>query len=139
MSNQKYARILVNENGSEVGTIVRVIDIEPDGGIMYHELEDINSYYEYGASYGYYEFVNTEDAGGSPVPVSDEVSHPSHYQHPSGIEVIEITKHESFLRGNIIKYVLRAPSKGTELLDLKKARQYLDWEIERVEGIKSNA
>ena len=66
--------------------------------------------------------------------MADPVSHPAHYYHPSGIEVIQITKHETFLRGNIIKYVLRAPYKGTELLDLKKARQYLDWEIERVEG-----
>jgi len=66
----------------------------------------------------------------------DVVKHPSHYTaHPSGIEVIEITKHESFLRGNIIKYVLRAPYKGNELQDLKKARQYLDWEIEQKEAL----
>lgn len=63
----------------------------------------------------------------------DVVKNPSHYKHPSGIEVIEITRYESFLRGNIIKYILRAPYKGTELQDLKKAAQYLQWEIERVE------
>lgn len=62
----------------------------------------------------------------------DVVRHPKHYAHPSGIEVIEITRYESFLRGNIIKYVLRAPYKGTELQDLQKAAQYLEWEIERV-------
>lgn len=67
--------------------------------------------------------------------MSDPVEEPEHYRsHPSGIETIEITKHESFLRGNILKYVLRAPYKGSELEDLKKARQYLDWEIARVEG-----
>lgn len=56
-----------------------------------------------------------------------------HYQaHPSGVEVIEITQYESFLRGNIIKYIMRAPYKGTELEDLEKAAQYLQWEIERV-------
>ena len=66
--------------------------------------------------------------------MSDEaVKNPKHYQHPSGIEVIEITKHESFLRGNIIKYVLRAPYKGHEIQDLRKAAQYLEWEIERIE------
>jgi hypothetical protein len=65
----------------------------------------------------------------------DVVKHPSHYtSHPSGIEVIKITQHETFLRGNIIKYVLRAPYKGSELEDLKKARQYLDWEIEQKEA-----
>lgn len=64
---------------------------------------------------------------------SDPVRQPSHYYHPSGIEVIEITKHESFLRGNIIKYILRAPFKGRELEDLRKAQMYLEWEIARVE------
>lgn len=67
-------------------------------------------------------------------PEADPVEHPAHYQHPSGIEVIDITKHETFVRGNIIKYVLRAPYKGTELQDLKKAKQYLEWEIERLEA-----
>lgn len=57
-----------------------------------------------------------------------------HYkQHPSGIEAIELTRHESFLRGNILKYVLRAPYKGAELDDLRKAAEYLQWEIDRVE------
>lgn len=64
------------------------------------------------------------------------IKRPAHYTgHPSGIEPIQITKFETFLRGNIIKYVLRAPYKGNELEDLKKARQYLDWEIERVASL----
>ena len=62
----------------------------------------------------------------------DVVKNPRHYAHPSGIEVIDITRYESFLRGNIIKYVMRAPYKGAELQDLQKAAQYLEWEIERV-------
>ena len=65
--------------------------------------------------------------------MNDPVHHPNHYFHPSGIEVIDITRYESFLRGNILKYVLRAPYKGHELQDLKKAAQYLQWEIERIE------
>lgn len=64
---------------------------------------------------------------------NDPVKNPSHYKHPSGVEVIDITRYESFLRGNILKYVLRAPYKGHELQDLRKAAQYLEWEIERVE------
>lgn len=67
--------------------------------------------------------------------MSDPVSHPSHYTaHPSGVEPIALTRHESFLRGNILKYVMRAPYKGRELEDMRKARQYLDWEIERLES-----
>lgn len=70
--------------------------------------------------------------------MSDSVSQPAHYKHPSGIEAIQITSYESFLRGNILKYILRAPYKGTELQDLKKARQYLEWEIARIESLDDN-
>ena len=73
--------------------------------------------------------------------VKEAVSTPNHDYHPSGIETIQITRHESFLRGNILKYVLRAPYKGSELEDLKKASVYLQWEIERLEkeqGTPSN-
>lgn len=74
------------------------------------------------------------DPGGDWGMAEDVVSAPSHYRaHPSGIETIAITKHESFLRGNVLKYVLRAPYKNNELEDLKKASQYLAWEIERLE------
>lgn len=66
---------------------------------------------------------------------SDPVNHPAHYTaHPSGVEPILITRHETFLRGNVLKYVMRAPYKGRELEDLLKARTYLNWEVERVEN-----
>lgn len=39
----------------------------------------------------------------------------------------------NFCRGNVIKYVTRAGLKGSAVDDLKKARQYLDFEIERLE------
>lgn len=71
--------------------------------------------------------------------MADPVSEPAHYKHPSGIEAIQITAYESFLRGNILKYVLRAPYKGTELQDLKKAEQYLRWEIARIEALLEDA
>lgn len=63
----------------------------------------------------------------------DVIHKPVHYNvHPSGIEIIQITKYETFFRGNILKYVFRAPYKGSELEDLEKAREYLDREIEYV-------
>lgn len=59
---------------------------------------------------------------------------PKHYKsHPSGIEPIEFCRHLTFNLGNVIKYVIRAPYKGTQLEDLKKARWYLDDEIKRLE------
>ena len=64
---------------------------------------------------------------------NDLVNHPKHYlQYPC--EVIEITEKLSFLRGNVIKYVLRAEFKGAELEDLKKAQWYLNREIKRLEN-----
>ena len=61
----------------------------------------------------------------------DMVNHPQHYQH--GIEPIEfIESHNlNFNLGNVIKYVSRAPFKGTELEDLQKAKWYLEREINR--------
>ena len=67
--------------------------------------------------------------------INDPVNHPAHYTgHPSGIECIEITRHMSFNLGNALKYIWRADHKGNALEDLKKARWYLDDEINRREG-----
>ncbi len=73
--------------------------------------------------------------------MSDEkVDHPQHYggaDNPyEAIKVIEAWGlHASFCLGNTIKYLARAGKKNGEdtLVDLRKARWYLDWEIERRE------
>ena len=63
----------------------------------------------------------------------DSINHPSHYtSHPSGVECITITEHMNFCRGNAIKYIWRADEKGDPIENLKKARWYLDREIERL-------
>lgn len=68
-------------------------------------------------------------------PGHDPVNHPQHYtSHPSGVEVITITEHESFNIGNVIKYTLRAKHKGNEIQDLRKAQWYLTREIARLES-----
>jgi hypothetical protein len=65
---------------------------------------------------------------------SDPVLSPSHYDLPGGIQVIDLIRGESFLRGNALKYIFRAPHKGKELEDMKKSREYINWEIERLEN-----
>lgn len=63
----------------------------------------------------------------------DPVEHPKHYTgHPSGVECIAITEHMNFCLGNAVKYIWRAGEKGDALIDLKKARWYIDREIERL-------
>lgn len=55
------------------------------------------------------------------------VNHPPHYTgHPSGIEVIQITRNCSFDVGNAIKYIMRHNHKGSARQDLEKAVWYLN-------------
>ncbi len=55
-----------------------------------------------------------------------------HYENGKGYDVIDFIKDYdlNFNRGNIVKYIARAPHKGTELQDLEKAQDYLKREIE---------
>lgn len=64
--------------------------------------------------------------------MTDLVNHPPHYTaHPSGVECITITEHMGFNLGNAVKYIWRADLKANAIEDLKKARWYLDREIDR--------
>lgn len=65
---------------------------------------------------------------------SDAVVHPSHY-NTGKIEVWDAIDDWGlgFGLGNVVKYVARAGHKGNELEDLKKARNYLDREIRKLE------
>jgi len=60
------------------------------------------------------------------------INHPDHYT-AGGIETIDFieAKKLNYRLGNVVKYVTRADHKGKRLEDLKKARWYLDREIER--------
>lgn len=59
--------------------------------------------------------------------VVDEVEHPSYYNQGK-YEVLEVILDWGlgFLAGNVVKYLARAPHKGSELSDLCKARAYLE-------------
>lgn len=63
----------------------------------------------------------------------DLVNNPPHYQHPSGIECIEITEHLNFNRGNAIKYAWRANDKWCTREDLQKCEWYINREIKRLQ------
>jgi hypothetical protein len=69
----------------------------------------------------------------------DGVNHPSHYADgwSNGAEVIDITEHLNFNRGNAVKYLSRAGKKGgseKELEDLQKALWYITREVQRLGG-----
>ena len=71
------------------------------------------------------------------------VTHPSHYQSKTGLEVIDVIEAftdglvgiEATDTGNVIKYICRWNHKNG-LQDLKKCRWYLDHLIKHVENNK---
>jgi hypothetical protein len=67
--------------------------------------------------------------------MADNVDHPSHYNSYKRLEIIDLVEQMNFNRGNAVKYIARAGFKDpqTELEDLKKARWYIDREIQRLD------
>ena len=65
----------------------------------------------------------------------EAIKHPAHYNF-SKYEPVKVIREWglNFNLGNVIKYVARAGRKDDIVQDLKKARQYLDFEIEALEG-----
>ena len=64
--------------------------------------------------------------------IVDIVNQPPHYtEHPSGIECIQVTEHMGFNLGNAIKYIWRCDLKQDAIEDLKKAKWYIDREIDK--------
>lgn len=62
------------------------------------------------------------------------VNHPPHYKnHPSGIECIQVTEHMGFNLGNAVKYIWRCDEKLAAIEDLRKAKWYLEREIQKRE------
>ena len=59
--------------------------------------------------------------------MEDNINNPDHYTagYIETADYIEAWQ-MSFFEGNVIKYVTRAPYKGQELADLKKAKWYIE-------------
>lgn len=64
--------------------------------------------------------------------MSDQVNNPPHYKGINGIEAIDVIEgfELGFRLGSTVTYILRADRKGFALTDLRKARWFLDREIE---------
>lgn len=68
----------------------------------------------------------------------DPVNHPSHYTQYKR-EVIDLTEKLSFCVGNACKYILRAPYKGREAEDLRKAQWYVTRSLKHHEQVSPKA
>jgi hypothetical protein len=64
----------------------------------------------------------------------DPINHPKHYTR-GGVEAIDVIEawDLGFHLGNALKYIARAGHKDDYVKDLKKARWYLEREIQRAE------
>jgi hypothetical protein len=64
------------------------------------------------------------------------IDHPAYYREDTGHEAIAVIEAWGlgFRLGNAVKYISRAGLKGSKLDDLKKARWYLDREIQAIEA-----
>jgi hypothetical protein len=68
----------------------------------------------------------------------DPVNKPKHYtSHPSGIDCIQITEHMGFNLGNALKYIWRCDLKKDAIEDLKKAKWYIEREIQKRTAVGS--
>lgn len=65
----------------------------------------------------------------------DPVHKPLHYTQYPGVEVIQLTEHMTFCKGNAVKYIARAEFKGHEIQDLEKAAWYINREIARLKSL----
>ena len=69
----------------------------------------------------------------------EKVNHPDHY-NSGKFEVIDVIADagygEGFCLGNALKYILRAKHKENYVEDLKKAKWYLEYMIERADDGK---
>ena len=86
-------------------------------------------------------FGNAEDTEEKKKTEEDMVNHPSHYTH-GGVECIDaitsaLSSYEdsvdSWLVGQVIKYLWRAPLKGKYDEDIKKAQFYLNRLVEKID------
>lgn len=65
----------------------------------------------------------------------NNINHPSHYGGDTPYEAINVIEAWglNFNLGNVVKYISRHKKKGNPLADLKKAKWYLEREIQTLE------
>lgn len=81
--------------------------------------------------------MDIKEGGGS---AREQEHYQGKYMQPIEIMQMYLTPEEfkGFLKGNAIKYLLRALNKGAELRDYEKASQYCTWLCQAQRGEKIN-
>jgi hypothetical protein len=95
-----------------------------DGGFCYDPFPSSN---------GFFAGFCMEGNGMSPEEMFDPMVHnPPHYEGLNGLEAIDVIEAfapSNYLRGNALKYLLRAGRKADAIQDLQKAMWYIEREI----------
>ena len=73
--------------------------------------------------------------------MSDNIKHPSHYAEGRNYEPKDVIRDWglNFNLGNAVKYISRAGRKDDIVQDLKKAQQFIQFEIEAIEAERDEA
>lgn len=92
-----------------------------------------------GAFSGYAFVEGTKIPEGKTTSSSDLINYPPHYTQ-KGIDTREFidAKGLTYLEGNVVKYIVRARFKGDYIGDLEKAKNYIEYMIEKAKksGVK---
>ena len=125
------------KNGDKIHEYVEVGEIETYGiGSLLKHLDDAYKKYWETRAKGFPDpEPDPEMSLKSANSEFDPVTRPSHYAEGRKYEPRKVI-HDwglNFNLGNAVKYISRAGRKNDALEDLKKARQYLDFEIEEME------
>ena len=109
---------------------------------MSNEHKDYLSILETATVKNYEEMARHADDEQEETEKFDVVSRPSHYTEGRKYEPKDVIVDWdlNFFLGNALKYISRAGRKYDAIEDLRKAKQYIDFEIERLikEGEKTN-
>lgn len=88
-----------------------------------------------------WDFVKSNKPFNRKYDCSGDNTTPRHYKGKDSIDVIDfmyqqlsLEEFKGFMKGNMIKYPVRAGRKDDELADIKKARDYADRLIGKLEG-----
>lgn len=73
--------------------------------------------------------------------MSDNIKHPSHYAEGRNYEPKDVIRDWglNFNLGSVVKYIARAGRKDDIVQDLKKAQQFIQFEIDAIEAERDEA
>lgn len=119
------------------GTVVNVIEVEHAG---FAQGDKGSGYLTQGEHSTYGRFpIRKVESSVSNSEVAESVVVPDHYLFPGGVRVHQISGYLTSFAGQALQYIARSSrldgaNKGDTVEDLKKARRFLDLEIERLEN-----